>query len=115
MHISASGPNSETVEQAIENAFRAVEQVERLMSFHDSQSELSRINREARIQPQTVHPWTYAVLRRALQIATLSDRLFDISLAPPLVGAGLLPHTQGSTFASGNGQSLELLPHNQFI
>ena len=113
VHISASGPSSETVEPAIENAFRAVEQVERLMSFHDSQSELFRINREARIQPQTVHPWTYAVLRRALWIATLSDGLFDISVAPLLVEAGLLPRTQGSASASGNGQSLELLPHNQ--
>ena len=113
VHISASRPSSETVEPAIENAFRAVEQVERLMSFHDSQSELFRIDREARIQPQTVHPWTYAVLRRALWIATLSDGLFDISVAPLLVEAGLLPRTQGSTSASGNGQSLELLPDNR--
>lgn len=113
VHISASGPNRETVEHAIENAFRAIEQVERLMSFHDSQSELSRINREARVRPQTVHPWTYAVLRRALWIATLSDGLFDISVAPLLVEAGLLPRTPGSTSASGNGQSLELLPDYQ--
>ena len=115
MHMSASGPAADAVEHAIAQAFRAVEQAERLMSFHDSQSELSRLNREASIRPQTVHPWTYSVLRRALHFATLSNGLFDISVAPLLVEAGLLPHTVGSTSEWGNWQSLELLPDNRIF
>ena len=113
VHISASGLNSETVGCAIEKAFNAIEQVERLMSFHDQNSELSRLNREAHRQAQIVHPWTYAVLKRALHVAELSDGLFDITVAPVLVEAGLLPRMEGSTSACGNWRSLELLADNR--
>ena len=113
VHISAIGPDSETVERAIENAFDAIEQVERLMSFHDQNSELSRLNRDAHRQTQTVDPWTYAVLRRAIQLAKLSDGAFDITVAPVLVAAGLLPRTETTAAAYGNWRSVELLSDNR--
>ncbi len=113
VHVSASGPDSVTVERAIEKAYNAIEQVERLMSFHDQNSELSRLNRDAHRQPQTVHPWTYAVLRRAIQLSTLSDGLFDITVAPLLVEAGLLPRAEVTTVAYGNWRSLDLLADNR--
>jgi FAD:protein FMN transferase len=109
VHVAASGPNPQAVERAIDAAFGAVDLVERLMSFHDNNSELSRLNRAAHRQPQAVHSWTYAVLKRAVRIAQLSDGLFDISVAPLLVESGLLPCREGSTTAFGNWRSLELL------
>ena len=109
LHVSAKGTDRVAVEHAIDDALRAVDQVERLMSFHDNNSELSRLNRDAHRQPQTVHAWTYGVLKRSVQIATLSDGLFDISVAPLLVESGLLPRREGSTTVFGNWRSLELL------
>jgi FAD:protein FMN transferase len=112
VHISASGADSATVESAIEKAFKAIEQVERLMSFHDRNSELSRLNRDAHRQPQSVHPWNYAVLKRALQISAASDGLFDISVAPLLVEIGLLPHSNDLVTQYGNWRSLKLLDNH---
>src|SRR5882672_5137405 len=77
VHVCASGPGP-AVRRSVDAALATVERIERLMSFHDPQSELSRVNREAGRSPQTVHPWTWAVLRRALQVAEASDGLFDI-------------------------------------
>jgi FAD:protein FMN transferase len=109
VQIAASGSANAIVECAIEKAFDAIAQVERLMSFHDLDSELSRLNREAIQRPQAVHPWTYAVLKRATQVAAASDGLFDISVAPLLVEAGLLPRTNEAITPSGNWRSLKLL------
>jgi FAD:protein FMN transferase len=115
VHIAASGADSETVERAIEKAFEAIAQVERLMSFHDQNSELSRLNREAYRQPQSVHPWTYAVLKRSLQIADASAGLFDITVAPLLVEAGLLPRTNDVETHRGNWRSIKLLNDNRLF
>ena len=113
VHIAASGHDVGSVERAIDLAFGAITQVDRLMSFHDSTSELSRLNREAHQRPQTVHPWTYSVLKRALQISTVSDGLFDITIAPQLVAAGLLPDTGHRGEHGGNFQSINLLVGHQ--
>jgi thiamine biosynthesis lipoprotein len=111
VHIGARGGAGCAVEQAIDAAFDAIEQTECLMSFHSATSELSRLNRSAHLQPQPVHAWTYAVLRRALRIAELSGGLFDVTVAPVLMRAGLLPRsdlTLPSVRASW--RNLRLLP-----
>ncbi len=115
VHIAASAADGATVERAIENAFDAIAQVERLMSFHDCDSELSRLNRDAYRQPQAVHSWTYAVLKRSLQIADASQGLFDITVAPLLVEAGLLPLANDLETYGGNWRSLKLLGDNRLF
>jgi thiamine biosynthesis lipoprotein len=110
--IRACGPAAEQVERAVEAAFEAVEQVERLMSFHRADSELSRLNRSASEQRQPVHAWTYAVLRRAQRIAALSGGLFDVAVAPVLVEQGLLPGSPLRDFG-GSWRDLDLLPHGR--
>lgn len=109
LDIRASGPGLGEVERAIDAAFEAVDRADRLMSFHRADSDLSRLNRMASRQPQTVHPWTYAVLRRATRIAALSDGLFDLAVAPVLVAERLLPHVP-SRAGGGSSRDLELLP-----
>ena len=94
----------------MEGALGAVEQVEQLMSFHADDSELTRLNLEASRRPVAVHPWTYAVLQRALRIAALSDGLFDIAVAPVLVESGLLPRREGRLPHAGGWRSVVLLP-----
>lgn len=72
-------------------AFAEIERVERLMSFHDPASELSRLNREAHLRPVTVSRETAEVLRFGLRLSRLSDGAFDFTVAPELVRRGHLP------------------------
>jgi len=115
VHIAVRGPAQAGVDRAIDAAFAAIEQVERLMSFHSPDSELSRLNRSGSIRPQKVHAWTYAVLRRAVRIAALSDGLFDIAVAPVLVEAGLLPHPPAPPPSSGTWRDLTLLADSTVV
>lgn len=110
VHVFASGSDGTAVQQAVDAALANVERVERLMSFHDPESELSRLNREAGGTPQTVHPWTWSVLRRALRFAVASDGLFDITVAPLLVREGLLPGTAETSLQCGNWRHIVLMP-----
>ena len=110
VHVCASCPDATAAQQAVDAAFATVERIERLMSFHDPESELSRLNREAGRTPQTVHPWTWAVLRRALRVAEASDGLFDITVAPLLVREGLLPGSADASLQCGNWRHIVLMP-----
>jgi FAD:protein FMN transferase len=113
LHIAARGHNPDAVQIAMDAALAVVERVEQLMSFHAADSELSRLNREASRKPMAVHPWTYAVLRRAVRISALSDGLFDITVAPVLVELGLLPRLEGSLAGCGDWRDLSFLPHGR--
>lgn len=109
VEITACGPNAEI---AVGRAFRAVEQVHGLMSYHDPKSDVSRINRDAALHSVTVSPHTWNVLKRARIIATATDGLFDITVAPALSALGFLPRHPHFPRASGHGnwQHIELLP-----
>ena len=109
VHVAASGPEG-AVQRAVDAALAAVGRTERLMSFHDPESELSRVNREAGRTPQTVHPWTWAVLRRALRIAEASAGLFDITVAPLLMREGLLPGSPDALHQCGHWRHVLLMP-----
>lgn len=80
---------------AMRSARAALATVQRLMSFHDPGSELSRLNRSAHLGAQSVHPWTWRVLRACAELYRTSGGLFDPCVAPRLVRRGLLPRPQG--------------------
>lgn len=79
------------VEDAIERAFAAVADVQRRMSFHDPDSELSRLNRAAVHAPQVVSASTWRVLRASLALARASDGRFDPTIGGRLVASQHLP------------------------
>lgn len=108
LQVSAQGDDGARVEAAVEAALAAVAQVDALMSFHVADSDLSRLNREAAKRPQPVHPWTFAVLRRAQRISAASSGLFDITVAPLLVDAGLLPAPAAAPVAAGDWRDVHL-------
>ena len=56
--------------------------VHRLMSYHDPQSDVSRMNREAFPKSVVVDPWTWQVLQAAQQFAEQSDGAFNITHRP---------------------------------
>jgi thiamine biosynthesis lipoprotein len=90
---------------AIDAAFEAVAEVHRLMSFHERNSDVSRLNREAGLRPVVVHPWTFRVLEMAVEMQRRSNGVFDIAIAPALQTMGLLPSTHANG-AIGRGPRL---------
>ncbi|HEX2762268.1 MAG TPA: FAD:protein FMN transferase [Allosphingosinicella sp.] len=79
-------------EDAIERVFDAVAQVHRLMSAHEPESDLSRINRFAHLQPVQVHPETASLLERALFWARESGGAFDpVRAGKAAVEHGFIP------------------------
>ncbi len=64
-------------EAAIEEAYAAIAEIHRLMSAHEADSDLSRINCFAHLRPVQVHHWTALVLERALFWAKESECAFD--------------------------------------
>src|SRR5262245_8934787 len=91
VEIAATGPSAASVHAAIDDAFAAVATVHRLMSFHETASDVSRLNRHAAVEAVRVHPWTYEVLQAALDLHRRSAGVFDVTVAPALQALGLLP------------------------
>jgi FAD:protein FMN transferase len=89
VEIAATGPAPEA---AVEAAFAAVAEVHRLMSFHEPDSDVSRLNRGAASGAVRVHDWTYQVLATALDLNRRSAGIFDVAVAPALQTLGLLPY-----------------------
>lgn len=81
---------------AAEAAFAAIEKVHRLMSAHDPDSDVSRINRFGHNQAVKVDEWTARVIERALSWSRLSKGAFDIVAAGKVaIERGLLPRHAG--------------------
>ena len=91
VEIQTSGIHAADGQRGVEAAFAAIEQVQRLMSFHDRESEISRINRNAFHKPVHVHPWTWRVLKSAREFSRNSDGIFDVTTARQLVKWNYLP------------------------
>jgi thiamine biosynthesis lipoprotein len=91
VEIAAFGRKTRDLERGIDVAFAAVEKVCRLMSYHDPQSDVSRLNRKAFRKSVVIDPWTWQVLQAAQQFAQESNGLFNIGIAPSLVRWRYLP------------------------
>ena len=69
----------EGCDDALEQAFGVIEQVQRLMSMHDAKSDVSRLH-EAPVDIEVaVHPWTGEVLALAARLAMQTGGLFDVA------------------------------------
>lgn len=77
--------------EAVNEAFAAIERVQRRMSVHDPASELSQVNREAARRPVTVSRELFTLLQRADQVARESNGAFDYTVAPLLARWRFLP------------------------
>lgn len=102
---------------AINAAFDAVTKVHAAMSFHEGDSDVSRLNREAHRAPVAVSDATYAVISRGCAISALTDGAFDITVAPLLVARGHLPcpvHAPDPD-ARAIWRDIECLPENRIL
>ena len=98
--ICVRGGNAATQARGLASAFAAVERVQRLMSFHEPSSDVSRLNREAFLNPVRVHEWTWQVLVRAQDFAVRSGGAFDVTIAPLLSEWGYLPRGSATDAAA---------------
>jgi thiamine biosynthesis lipoprotein len=97
VEIAVEGASAAAMEEAVEAAFAAIRTVHMLMSFHEEDSDVSRLNQSAFETTVTVHPWTFQVLETALDLHCRSDGTFDIRIAPYLQKHGLLPYHFGGS------------------
>ena len=92
VRITAEGAQpADELHAAVSAAFTEVARVHALMSYHEPDSELTRVNRGALESRQALHPHTRTVLAAALEMARLSAGAFDPSIAVQLTRWGLLP------------------------
>jgi FAD:protein FMN transferase len=102
--------------RAIDAAFGEIAAVHRLMSFHDPQSDLSRLNRAATGNPVEVHPHTYEVLRQAMELSACTKGCFDVTVGAELVKWDLLPRPAGAGESlPGSWSDMELRSGNQVV
>ena len=115
VEIAAEGGDADRLHSAIDAAFAMIEQVHRLMSFHDPESDVSRLNGAQPGQEVGVNAHTSCVLRFAQELSELSNGAFDVTMAPALVEAGFLPAepTRKPVPAGTSYRDLDLLPDNR--
>jgi FAD:protein FMN transferase len=114
VEITVAGAAHADMHAAIEAAFAAVAKVHELMSFHETTSDLGRLNSEASAHPVGVHAWTFRVLEAAVVLHRRSTGIFDIAVAPVLQDLGALPHHCGPSRPerSATTEAIELLPEH---
>lgn len=106
--VQADSPAQEGA--AANAAFEAIARVHTLMSFHERDSDVSRLNRRAHVEPVAVDLQTYEVLSRALQFSTWSGGLFDCTVGASLVEMEFLPVVDATVEAgAGSFRDIELL------
>lgn len=111
VEIALTDPSRADAHAAIDAAFAAVSLVHRLMSAHEPESDVSRLNRDAAAAPIRIHPWTYEVLAAAGDLYRQSGGAFDVAVAPFLEALGVLPASAVSPRAARRGfDAVELLP-----
>ncbi|MES2220171.1 MAG: FAD:protein FMN transferase [Acidobacteriota bacterium] len=106
--------------KAMDHAFQEIDRLEDLMSIYKPESELSRLNRSAHRQAQSVSPDLYQVILQSLHYSELSDGAFDVTAGPlaerwKAVGRGEQPPTASEEASLRRGvgyRQVELIPPN---
>jgi len=96
------GARHEILLKAIEKAFARINLIHDLMSFHNENSDVTRVNRLAQKRWVSIHPLTVQVIKKALQISKETNGIFDCAIANHLVRWKYLPRWN-FVKASGHG------------
>lgn len=80
--VIAVAPRSHTAKNCIDAAFEQLDTVDKLMSVHRDDSQISRVNRDAHKSPVSVDKLTFDVLQKAVEFSKLTDGTFDITVGP---------------------------------
>lgn len=105
--ISAQKTDNELINLS-EKAFSKIAEIESLMSFHKSDSELSCINKTAHESPKPISKHMKKVISQALELSKLSDGAYDVSVASLMIENKLLPKTNCDTDKTANWEEIKL-------
>jgi len=88
--IRVQGLNETEAHHAIDDAFAEIALVHRLMSFHETESDVSRLQSRS---VRSIHRGSPATSRSGLayEMSQSSEGAFDITVAPELGPIGILP------------------------
>ncbi len=119
--IATYGTNPTKASLAMDRAFQEMDRLELVMSIYKPASELSRLNRTAHLQTQTVSQDLYQVIQESLHFSNLSNGAFDVTVGPlakrwKAVGCGqpVPSPTEGKRLLHGVGyRQVELIPPNR--
>ena len=81
-HIVVIAKDLNTAKKCIETAFEEIYKVDNLMSDYKSDSEISRINKDAAKTAFHLSKATYEVLQRSIEFSKLTDGAFDVTVGP---------------------------------
>ncbi len=112
VHLSLDGAAETSSQKEASKALELIRSIQRMTNFHDVESDVSRLNRCAHLNPLRIHPWTWNMLHHAIELSAETAGAFDITLAPKQVCAGYHPRHQSFTLlAEANAwKQIELLP-----
>lgn len=79
--ITVIANNKAEADEYIDLAVAEIVRIEKLISSWDPNSQTSKINLNAGLQPVTVDPELFSLLKRAIKISEITDGAFDISYA----------------------------------
>jgi thiamine biosynthesis lipoprotein len=80
--ITVYAPDRAVANAAVSAAFEEFRRVDALMSLHRPDSELSRLNERASLEPVVVSPELFQVIAKAQEIAERTEGSFDITIRP---------------------------------
>ena len=80
--ITVVSDSKERAEKAIDNAFAELERLEKLSNFHSSESEISRINKNAGLSEVGVSPEILDLLNKAQYVSENTQGAFDVTIGP---------------------------------
>jgi thiamine biosynthesis lipoprotein len=100
--------------ELIDQAFSCIAEIHQLMSFHESGSDLYRLNQEAARRPVQVDQKAWHVISAAQAFSLVSAGCFDATVASTLAESGLLPCSAGTPIpgTGADWRDVELLPGN---
>jgi len=81
-HLKAVSYDPDTAKKCIETAFTEIRKVDDLMSGYKSDSEISKVSRDAFKRPVKVSSATFEVLQKSAEFSRLSEGAFDITIGP---------------------------------
>jgi thiamine biosynthesis lipoprotein len=82
VHIVAVAEDSGTANKCVRAALEEIHKVDELMSDYKSDSEISRVNKEAFEKAVKVSDSTYEVLQRSVEFSEMTGGAFDITVGP---------------------------------
>lgn len=80
--ITVSSDSKSKAKEAINNAFKELDRLEKMLNFYSDKSEVSKINKFASERPVKVSKETIEIISKAIYVSDKTNGAFDITMSP---------------------------------